>query len=289
VRPLRAHRHRCTFDVSFGADGDERRLIAKVYDKDRSDVFAVMDAVVASGFGPAARFAIPRPLAYLNSAHVFLQEWIPGTEAVEVFLGDMAAPQPEAARRCGAWLGRFHGKAPPQGRPFDPGRTGFAIPYWARRIREAGERFAGKADLLLRNLEAAAPAIFAEHESRAGHGTYMAEHVILSGDRTVSIDLDEYCVADPAQDLAWFIVSLERLGLEKRGSLRAFDRVISEFLRGYARLGPKIGLSHLPFYKAVTCLLEAHEDLYRRLPPLPDWSEAMLEEGIDSLEAGLAY
>jgi aminoglycoside phosphotransferase (APT) family kinase protein len=254
-----------------------------VYDKDRSDVFAVMDAVVRAGFGPTAKFGIPRPLAYLDSAHVFLQEWIPGTEAIEVFLGDAVAPQLEAARRCGSWLGQFHAMASPWGRAFDPGRTGFAIQYWAQRIRDAGERFADKADLLRRNLEAAAPAAFREFEPRAGHGTYMAEHVILSGDRTVSIDLDEYCVADPAQDLGWFIVSLERLGLEKRGSLRAFDRVVSEFLRGYAPLGPKAGLSHLPFYKAVTCLLEAHEDLYRRLPPLPDWSEAMLEEGIDSL------
>jgi len=111
----------------------------------------------------------------------------------------------------------------------------------------------------------------------------MPEHVLVNGERTVTIDLDEYDVADPARDLSWFIVSLERLGLKKQGSLRVHDRSIEAFLRAYVGSGPRNALSHLSFYKAAECLHRAHRDLYKRFPPLPKWAETMLDEGIDAL------
>src|SRR5205814_6856632 len=43
-------------------------------------------------------------------------------------------------------------------------------------------------------------------ESCAGHGSYIPEHVIFSGWRTATIDLDEYDVGDPGRDIAWFIL-----------------------------------------------------------------------------------
>jgi phosphotransferase family enzyme len=282
VRTIRSHRHRCTFEVSFGPEDDERRVIAKVYDEDRSDVFGMMESVLAAGFNSDALFAIASPLAYLHSPRILVQEKVPGTEAVEIFRGDDMERQIEAARRCGTWLGHFHTKALPQGGLFGPDRVQFAVRYWAQEVRDANRLFADKAERLLRKLEAAAPAVLGGFEPRAGHGTYMPEHVVLSGARTVSIDLDEYHIADPAQDLAWFIVSLERLGLENRKSIRVYDRAIEEFLRGYAASGPQIGLSHLPFFRAVMFLFQAHRDLYR-YSPFPEWSEIMLDEGIDSL------
>jgi len=282
VRDLRAHRHRCTFEVSFGPEDDERSVIVKVYDKDRSDVFDVMESVVAAGFDSDALFAIARPLACLDSARILVQEKVLGTEAVEIFRGDEMERQIEAARRCGTWLGHFHTKAPLQGALRGPDRVRFAIRFWAQGLCDAGGPFAGKAERLLRKLEAEAPTVLGEFEPRASHGTYMPEHVMLSGPRTVSIDLDEYHIADPAQDLAWFIISLQRLGLEERKSLRVYDRVIEEFLRGYACSGPPIGLSHLPFFRATAFLFQAHRDLCKLQPPVPDWSEIMLDEGINS-------
>src|SRR3989454_11390124 len=91
-------------------------------------------------------------------------------------------------------------------------------------------------------------------EPCAGHGSYMPEHVIMCGRRTVVIDLDEYDVAAPARDLAWFIVSLERLGLKKRGSLRAHDPSVDAFLDAYRASGPRDASKYIAFYKAAECL-----------------------------------
>src|SRR5207244_653947 len=151
LRVLKAHKDRCTFEVSLDTENGWQSVIGKVHDVDRSDVVGVMQSIVDAGFGPTAEFAIPRPLTYVPSLHV-----------------------------------------------------------------------------LLRDLEAAIPTP-GSFEPCAGHGSYMPEHVILSGRRTMVIDLDEYDVADPARDLAWFIVSLERLGLKKRGSLRAHDQSVDAF------------------------------------------------------------
>src|SRR5439155_702257 len=106
-------------------------------------------------------------------------------------------------------------------------------------MRSFGGPLGIKAALLLRNLEAAIPTP-GSFEPCAGHGSYMPEHVILSGRRTMVIDLDEYDVADPARDLAWFIVSLERLGLKKRGSLRAHDQSVDAFQDAYRASGPRV-------------------------------------------------
>jgi aminoglycoside phosphotransferase (APT) family kinase protein len=283
VVALKAHRHRCTFEASFGSEDLRERVILKVYDRDRSAVFTAMESIVAAGFGPGAEYAIPRPIAYLRSAHVLVQEWIPGTRAIEIFMRDEAEPQREAARRCGAWLAHFHAKAPRQGRVAELDGLLKGIRYWAGEVQKAGEPLSSKADALLQKLEASVPSAGYGSEPRPAHGSYMPDHVMLSGARTVTIDIDEYEMTDPARDLAWFIVSLERLGLERRQSLRLHDRAIEEFVRSYVARGPRDAASHLAFYKAVWCLHQANRDLYYRLSPLPDWSEVMLDEGIAAL------
>src|SRR5947209_8748256 len=239
-----------------------------------------MESLVAAGFDGTSEFAIPLPLAYLATPHVVVQEKVSGIQAMEIFNGDEAEKQLSAARRCGSWLGHFHMKGPQEGHLTDPGELLLSIRYWAGALQKAGEPLASKTELLVRKLEAAAPGAAVGFEPRAGHGSYMPEHVMLSGNRMVGIDLDEYDLADPARDLAWFIVSLERLGLKKRGSLRIHDRAIEEFLRTYVASGPRNALSHLSFYKAAECLHRAHRDLHGRVPPIPEWSAIMLVEGV---------
>ena len=283
LRMLKAHLDRCTFDVSLGSADRERSVIAKVYAADQMDIFAAMESIVAAGFGSTAEYAIPPPLAYLPSHHVLIEEKVHGPQAMEIFMGDDLGQHLSTAQRCGQWLGRFHMEGPRQGPLREPQELLVTLRHWAHKIQAQGDPLAGKAALLLRKLETALPAVVNGFEPRAGHGSFMPEHVLVSGERTVTIDLDEYDVADPARDLSWFIVSLERLGLKKQGSLRVHDRSIEAFLRAYVGSGPRNALSHLSFYKAAECLHRAHRDLYKRIPPLPEWSETMLDEGIDTL------
>ena len=283
LQMLKAHLDRCTFDVSLGAADRERSVIAKVYADDQMDIFAAMESIVAAGFGSTAECAIPPPIAYLPSHHVLIEEKVHGPQAMEIFMGDDPDQHLPTAQRCGRWLGRFHMEAPRQGHLVEPKELIVLLRHWAHKIQAQGDPLASKAALLLRKLETALPAVVNGFEPRAGHGSFMPEHVLVSGERTVTIDLDEYDVADPARDLSWFIVSLERLGLKKQGSLRVHDRSIEAFLRAYVGSGPRNALSHLSFYKAAECLHRAHRDLYKRFPPVPEWAETMLDEGIDAL------
>ena len=278
---LKGHRDRCTFDSAVETEKGWRSVIAKVYAADRSDVFRMMSAVVDAGFGPQDEFAIPRPLAYLTSLNVLMEEKVEGTQAMEIFQTGDHDEQVETARRCGTWLARFHARAPGQGRTTGPEDMLAKCRLWATPIREFGGPLAQKADTLLRKVESCVPPMDTV-EACAGHGSYMPEHVILSGRRTVTIDLDEYDIADPARDVAWFIISLGRLGLKHRASLRAHDPAIEAFLDAYAQGARENALAHLPFHMGAECLHRAHRDLHKRIPPLPEWTEIMLDEGLRS-------
>src|SRR5437879_12198837 len=57
LRVLKAHKRRCTFDTSFGSEDSARGIIAKVYHRDRSDVFAPTEPLVAAGSGGTSALA----------------------------------------------------------------------------------------------------------------------------------------------------------------------------------------------------------------------------------------
>jgi len=58
---------------------------------------------------------------------------------------------------------------------------------------------------------------------------------------------------------------------------------VAAFIEAYRNTINFDALNHLPFFKAVECLHRAHRDLYKRTLPIPEWSEAMLDEGLSSL------
>jgi aminoglycoside phosphotransferase (APT) family kinase protein len=284
-QPLKAHKNRCTFDIAVQTVSGWHGLIGKVHTADRSDVFRTMDAIRQAGFGQEAEFSIPRPLAYLPSLHVLLEEKVPGPAARDVFLSGSLPEQLAAAERCGQWLTRFHAAAPRLGTAADLAKELDRFRRWADKIVSFGEPLARKANALLRRLEAAAPDSAAGGH-RPGHGSYMPEHVMLAEGRTAVIDLDECDVADPARDVAWFIVSLQRLGLKHLYSLHALDRPAQHFLATYFRASPGGATAHVPFYCAAECLHRARRDLDRRIPPDPQWAEIMLDEGLRALLPG---
>src|SRR5437773_7543433 len=148
LRVLKAHKRRCTFETSFGSEDPARGIIAKVYQADRSDVFAAMESLVAAGFGGTSEFAIPSPLGYLATPHVLVQEKVSGIQAMEIFVGDEAEKQVSTARRCGSWLGHFQMKGPQEGHLNDPGELLFSVRYLAVVLWDVGGMCSGVCDLL---------------------------------------------------------------------------------------------------------------------------------------------
>ena len=279
LRALKWHRERCTFELVMETTQGHYSTIAKVFDDDRSQVLPTMDTIRRAGFGAEAEFAIPRPLAYFPAWRVLVEEKVPGSSARETILHGGASERAAAAARCGQWLARFHAVAPRLGKPAAMEREFTRFATWRNQIAGFGEPFAAKCESLFRRLQAAAP-LLSTVDARAGHGSYIPEHVILSDRRTVTIDLDECDVADPSRDVAWFVVSVQRLALTQLGSLQALDDVVGSFLRAYEDGSEPGAAGHLPFYRMLECLHRARNDLVKRVPPVAAWAEVMLDEGL---------
>jgi len=282
VTPLRAHRRRCTFEIELPTERCGQHVIAKAYAHDRSDVFRYMQVLAHDGFGPDTECSIPQPFEHLSSLRVRLEERVPGPSVKDIITTGSADDWTAAAERCGHWLGRFHSEAPRPGNPADvPGELSRARQAGAR-MSDTGEQLARKARALLGALEAAAPAAGAGVPC-AGHGSFMPDHVIVRGRRTAVIDLDEYDVADPARDVAWFLVSLRRRAIQLLGARYALDGAAVAFVQAYVAACPKDALNHLPFFQALECMHRARRDLYKQSTPRPEWAEFMLDEGLRAL------
>src|SRR5437016_3294062 len=282
IQPRKWHRARCTFEIAVKTETGWHGVIGKVYGVDRAGVFRTWEAVWQAGFGPGAEFYIPQPLAYLPSMRILLEEKVQGPSAKEILLSGTPRERIAAAERCGRWLARFHTAAPRLGNAVDIRRESSRLRHWVDRVTSFGQPFADKGARLFRELEAAAPAP-GTAEYCAGHGSYIPEHVFLSGPRTTVIDLDEYDVADPGRDVAWFVVSLQRLALVHLGSFHALDGPAQHFLESYLSAGNGGVPVHYPFYRALECLHRARRDLYKRVPPVREWAEIMLDEGLRAL------
>jgi len=276
---LRFHTNRSVFNVSITRNSGWQSLIAKVFAVDRPDTLHAMQRIHQAGFGPTAQFAIPRPIAYLSSLRILLEEKVEGKQVKTILLEDDKSEQMEAVRRCGEWLARFHTKAPRFGnrvecRPFLEHVRG-----WADMVSGFGKPFTAKCESLMKKLEAMVP-IEGTFEYCQGHGSYIPSHVLLSNERTVTIDFDELELVDPARDLAWFLIALERFELKYHRPPDFYERLSGPFLEAYLKEGNRNTLRHLAFYKAAEYLHRARHDLYKRIPPVPEWAEKMLDQAL---------
>ena len=285
VSVLRHHvAQRCTLEIGLRTENGWHFLIGKVYRKDRSDFFQTMKKVQEVGFGLHDQFSIPQPFAYLPSLRLLLQERVEGPTAQEVFVSGDERRHTETAEQCALWLARFHALAPHVG-PKSPPRDYLS----SKRMRQCRSdisnldgSFAGKTDRLHHLLEDAATSL-GPVDMCAGHGAYRPDHVILSPSRTIVFDFDTQDVADPARDLARFLVALRRLALEL-GSIRALDDAAEVFLETYLGVSQPGVDRNLRFFEAAACLKRARHALSHPVSHRRDKAEAMLDEGLRALE-----
>ncbi len=278
---LRFHHNRCVFDVSMKTDGGWQSVIAKLFTIDRRDAFVAMQRIHQAGFGLGAEFAVPRPIAYLPSMRILIEEKVEGRQVKGILLADDQSEQVEAVRRCAAWLARFHTRAPRFGNQVKPKAFLEHVREWANMVSAFGGSFAAKCESLIKKLGAEVP-VEGTFEYCPGHGSYIPSHVLLGSGRTVTIDFDELELVDPARDLAWFLISLERLGLKYE---RAPDsqRLTGPFLDAYFEEGCREAQRYFAFYKGAEYLHRARHDLYKRIPPVPEWAEIMLDKALREL------
>jgi hypothetical protein len=257
-----------------------QELIGKVYAADRPDVYQTMREIRRAGFGSEEEFAIPRPVAYLAPLRLLLYEKVPGTRAKYFIVSPNEADRVLAARRCALWLVRFHANGPRWGPIVHLDDHLMSLEGYWRRLAGLGRPFAAKATGLFERLKATASGLDGV-EMCAGHGMYTCSQVLLTEDRTFTIDWDTYQVADPSHDVARFLVQLQRLALKSFDSLHALDGTADVFLKTYVAAGTSDVTTHLAFQKAAICLESAKRDVDK---DAPERAAAMLDEGLRVLE-----
>ena len=231
VELLRPHAgRRYTFEVAVRTESGWHSLIAKLYSSDRSDVFRVMETLQEAGFREPAEFAIPRPLLHLPSFGARLEEKISGVSAEDIFVEGSRNEKIAATERCAQWLARFHAFAPQMGKPCEDDFS--RIRHSAQQLISTGGQFARKCKLILAQLMAAGPAPDSG-EFRICHGSYIPQHVILRGHSAVALDLDDYFLAPPSRDVAYFMVGIQRLAEKRLNSFYELDWVADAFLASY--------------------------------------------------------
>jgi aminoglycoside phosphotransferase (APT) family kinase protein len=281
IRVLRWHkRSRCTMEITLETYGIVQELIGKIYAVDRSHTYRTMEALWREGFDQTAENSIPRPLIYIPSLRLLLQENIAGASVREIFLGSDRHKQFEAAQRSAHWLAYFHNLAPRLTQASPAEKQLKRMKRWTSRLAELGDPVTEKSKQLFEKLEGEYSQLRGA-EVTASHNSYSPDHVLLADGRTVVIDWDSNDVGDPARDVALFIVATQRLALGNLSSIRALDWLADAFLQTYtAERGAGV-LSRLRFYKAATCLKLANYCAFNR--QVPRWEKnvaAMLDEGV---------
>ena len=274
---LQYHRaSRCTMNILLQTTTGKRELIGKVYATDRRDVYRVMKQLSENGFGPGAEFSIPQPIAFIPELQLLLLEKVEGPLTTEIFLKGNADECARVAERCAHWLAHFHAHAPRIGPVFV--LTNELLESWAHRLAKRAEQVIAKALLLFERL--AVIGIKRDGvEACSCHGTYCHYQIILNDTRTVTLDWDGYCVADPTLDVARFMVILQQLALNSQASLKALNGAGEVFYRTYLAASRFQVAKQLPFYMAALYLKHA-KDYVKRDDLRPKMAEAMLDEGL---------
>ncbi len=280
--PLKAHRNRATFRLDWVHGEARGHLVAKWHARVRGDLLTARRRIVKAGFGPTSSFGVPEALFYLPRHHVLIEEFVEGTPASSVFRSGPADGRLEAARRSGAWLAQFHTRGPARGPRIDPPNDPTTI--WARDLESrAPAPIAAKTTELRRSLLLRRAARADRNRNVAVHGSFLPEHVLLAGPRTVVLDLDEHGAGDPARDLAWYVVALRRLALKSGAPAGRHERPASAFLEEYrARRGGLPG--GLDVELGLECLHRAWRDVAKYSPPDFGRAYAMLDEGLRFLD-----
>ena len=275
----------CTFEFLVRTESGWHVLIGKAYAEEAEgrDVHQATEVLWQAGFDRKAEVSVPRPIAYVPSLRLLLQEKVKGLVARDIFKYGDERLRAAAAERCAQWLARFHARAPHSG-PVTSVETMLARSEgcW-RLISREGGALAAQAGRLLERLRAAASSLGSVALCR-GHGDFRCEHVIFAGRRTVTFDWDLHDLADPARDVARFIFMLQRQALHRLGDIRALDRSSEAFREAYLAAGGLPVAAHLPFYKAALCLRGAKKDVRTGRLKCRTWAEAMLDEGLRILE-----
>jgi aminoglycoside phosphotransferase (APT) family kinase protein len=111
-------------------------------------------------------------------------------------------------------------------------------------------------------------------DERGIHRDFYPDQVLVDGERLVLLDLDLYCLGDPALDIGNFVAHVIEYSLRARGAADALAAVTTALTERFARLA---GAATVPAIEAYTTLtLARHVQLSTRFPERRHLTAALL-------------
>jgi hypothetical protein len=269
-------RYHLTYPPELAGRGWPANVIAKTYRKDSKGRNAY-DGMLALWRSPLASgdvVTLAEPLAYIPELKIMVQGPVAGAQSLEDMLKAAldANSQPameelyDYMRKTAIALAAFHQSGVRHGQTVALAERFAEIRSLIARLLVPAPELAGAVEPLLARLEALA----AEHPADAAvptHGTFNPEQVLIDGERIGIIDFDDFCLAEPALDVALFRAAIKDIGMNALDENMARNREIR--LARLARLD-MIGDTFLAEYEAHAPITRARVALWEAWSYLRD-------------------
>jgi hypothetical protein len=240
-------------------DARSREIIGKVYSDERGrSCYELLKAVWEAACSSKGAWGAARPIAYVPSWRLVLQEVVPGWQFRHVFselmredAGEAELYQLQEHLEAIARAIRSFQTAPVRFGPrcdfgaFAASQEKSLACLWKRHPALAEELARLRERLMeLEPKIPAAPLGLAHRDF--GYGN------VLVGDAGVSIiDFDCAGQAEPVHDVAHFLTQLSSIGLQERTRPEHLERLCASFREAYLRLAPEVPASRLALYEAL--------------------------------------
>jgi hypothetical protein len=248
------------YDLEYPSDlagrGWPEIVIGKTYRGNKGQIaYEGMRALWQSPLAAGDVVTIAEPLAYIPDLKVLFQRSIAEERILEdVLKSALSNGSPEAldelhyfVRKAAGGLAAFHSSKAHYGE----------VVTWADRVPDVRKivdrlvvpipELASAVMPLLDRLEALDAAQPAEAPVPT-HGTFKPEQVLIHGRQIGFIDFDEFCMAEPALDIAVFLAAIKDVGLTSDDTLQSaplrqerlalLEAIGEAFLEEYARRAP---------------------------------------------------
>jgi len=256
---------RYTLEAHDRASGERRtmRCYLKVYRDERgAESYELLEHLADwSGAGP---YGVARPIAYLVPKRLLVLEEAPGAALQQLLLeGGDATPALAAAARAVAAFNQSDLAL----------KRRESLAHQLTEVRGAARLVQWGCPELRPAVEAIIAALersLTDVPEAPIHGDLKTEHLFVSGERVIFVDLDAAVLGDPVRDPAHLWAHIAgRLGLDGLAPARA-GRAASTFAETYFRQVPAAWRARFPLHCAAA-LLEVARGIFKRQEP--KWRE----------------
>ncbi len=187
------------------------------------------------GFNGAARYRVAEPVSFLADHNLLLMRCVPGTPLGAALHGNPYVDLVAGSREAAKWLAALHRSSLKAGSP-DVEWESLKLFRMASRLIKAVAARPDKLEIvrsLMHRIEERILKLPARQRLRFTHGRYHHDHVFLSADATVVIDLDRCRPSNPAKDAAEFVRVLRITAFKRGFDMGRAEEATATFLNTY--------------------------------------------------------